>query len=966
MKRRRLQKIFFCGCFFLVTLAVQATTDPLLRIEAQAHTGPIRRLAVDRTGTRVVTVSDDKTARVWELPTRRLLSILRVPIAAGEVGKLYGAAISPKGNEVAIGGTTGSDALAHRIYLFDINTGAATGVIDARAGHVKHLAWTADGRYLVASYAGADGMRVFDRHGQQLYAETFGGASYGAAVSANDQIAVPAFDGKVRLYRIVGGVVKANGTLTTALPDPVSVSFSPDGKQLAVGYLSRQSERVVQVDVFELAAARLAQRFQISDMPNGNLMNVAWSADGSAIYAAGTGYRAVSQYVGKRIAWPSGKVTELDLATNSITDFAATTDGIVFSTFEPAWGLIKGERVLDKRRSPIFDLRGASAFKINSDGTQVSWLAKTSAAPIYFDVKQRTLNDDTPNDVHAAPTLSTRFYNATWENTYTPRLNGRDIKLQPGEVSRALAVLPDNSGALLASSWSLRKLDATGAEVWQRSLATEVTAVNVSDDSQLVVTASADGTIRWWRATDGELLLSLFVVDDRRWVLWTEAGHYDASIGAESLVGWHVNRPDGIGADFYSVARFRDRFYRPDVIRNVLPLRSAERALTLANNDLRKQAPLAKSQSQSQRIQALIDAKRLSAAELPPALTLVSPKLVRTDRATVTVDFSAFSRAAKPIGAVAVKVNGRPVDPLSVAPPRRADGKAVGRVSLSIPPRDSTVQLFVTNAFGVSEPLTVHYEWALPPEPVVKQPVLYVLAIGVSKYANAAYNLGFAAKDSVDFTQSLKLQEGLFYKNVVVRTLTSEQATRQAVIAGLAWLRNSVDPDDVGIVFMAGHGITDAGNIYYFLPHDADLTAPQATMVGEDDIREALIRIRGKALLFIDTCHAGKAVGLFTKHDVTMIANKLSSPESGVVVFSSSDGRQDSLEDDSWGNGAFTKELIVGLKGKADFRHEGVVTYKGLDYFVSHEVKKLTKGRQTPVTIVPVGLTDFPLVKTLE
>jgi hypothetical protein len=40
-----------------------------------------------------------------------------------------------------------------------------------------------------------------------------------------------------------------------------------------------------------------------------------------------------------------------------------------------------------------------------------------------------------------------------------------------------------------------------------------------------------------------------------------------------------------------------------------------------------------------------------------------------------------------------------------------------------------------------------------------------------------------------------------------------------------------------------------------------------------------------------------------------------------------------------------------------------VVTHKGLDYFVSHRVKQLTSGLQTPVTTVPIGIADYVLTK---
>jgi hypothetical protein len=52
---------------------------------------------------------------------------------------------------------------------------------------------------------------------------------------------------------------------------------------------------------------------------------------------------------------------------------------------------------------------------------------------------------------------------------------------------------------------------------------------------------------------------------------------------------------------------------------------------------------------------------------------------------------------------------------------------------------------------------------------------------------------------------------------------------------------------------------------------------------------------------------------------------------------------------------------VRGFAGKADLMGRGVVTYKGLDYYVSEEVKRLTDTKQTPVTLSPWGLPDFAL-----
>ena len=55
--------------------------------------------------------------------------------------------------------------------------------------------------------------------------------------------------------------------------------------------------------------------------------------------------------------------------------------------------------------------------------------------------------------------------------------------------------------------------------------------------------------------------------DGKRWVLWTPEGYYDASPGAEDLIGWHVNLGLDRDADFVPAIRFSSwlRTMRPSL-----------------------------------------------------------------------------------------------------------------------------------------------------------------------------------------------------------------------------------------------------------------------------------------------------------------------------------------------------------------------------------------------------------------
>ena len=951
---------------FCILGPVHASGSPELRVEVGGHTAAIRQIAIGPDEKWGVTVSDDKTARVWNLETQEMRAVLRVPIGPAKLGGLYSAAISPLGDLVAVAGTTGSDQKEHRIYLFNIETASLINVINAQAGDIKNLVWTRDGNYLVASYAGAHGVRMFDRQGHLLRTDLFSGPSYGAAVSAQGKIAVAAFDGGIHLYAVTDKGIKPAGRLELPLPDPVSVSFSPDGAQVVVGYHSRNQNNQVQVDVVDLQKMQVTRSFSFPDIRYGNLMQVAWSKDGSKIYAAGTGYRDAPEFLLKAVEWPTGKVSEVVVARNSITKLVPLSqDRVAFSSFDSSWGIVRDGKVKSRRALSMAAVSSASDLKIHPDGSVVSWRSPDGASAITFDLKNRRLLAAVPSGLLETRTSSFMHFRITqWEDAYGPKINGIPVDFGHEEVSRAVAVLPDQSAVLLGTSWNLRKLDKAGKELWRVPVSTEVRAINVSQDSRTIVMAQVDGRVNWLRASDGATLLTLIMTADARWVLVNPSGYYDASAGAESLLGWQINRPEGETADFFPVSKFRDRFYRPDVIDQGLKFTSADEALILANAVLSQEAEdFARGGLRS----PLTSGDGPLQQQLPPVIALAREGVVDAADDMVKISFSVFSQANTSINGWQVLVNGRPVQTFVIKAPVRTDGQAQGQLDLARPADSAKVQLFVSNQFGFSEPLTVDVQGSKSAIEQStgsdKRPNLYVLAIGVAQYANSSLNLLFPAKDARDLVEVLRQQQGHQYKRVFHQTLTDTQASRQAITKGLQWLTDSATESDVAMLFIAGHGITVSGNSYRFLPHDANLSRPDETFITEDQIRDALVNVKGKAILFIDTCFSGKATGRFTRHDTKLIANRLSSAESGVIVFSSSDGRQESLEKEGWRNGAFTKELIAGLNGDADFRQEGVVTHKGLDYFVSHRVKQLTEGLQTPVTTVPIGIADYALTR---
>jgi len=227
--------------------------------------------------------------------------------------------------------------------------------------------------------------------------------------------------------------------------------------------------------------------------------------------------------------------------------------------------------------------------------------------------------------------------------------------------------------------------------------------------------------------------------------------------------------------------------------------------------------------------------------------------------------------------------------------------------------------------------------------------------------------LQYPAKDARDFAQAMLAQKGGLYRDVEVKLMTDAQATRDEVVDGLDWLQRQVTAKDVGMLFLAGHGVNDPTGIYYYLPVNFAVDKLKRTGVPFSDIRNTLASLAGKALFFVDTCHAGNVMGGRRAGfpDINAVVNELASAENGVVVFASSTGRQYSQESTAWNNGAFTKAVVEGVGGKADYQKTGRITHKMLDFYLSERVKELTKGAQTPVNPSPQGVPDFPIALTL-
>ena len=901
---------------------------PILRLETGTHTAVISRIALGPGGQWLATASEDKTVRIWDTASGLLRSTLRPPSGDGSEGQLFACAASPDGRTLAVAGRTGwtwdhNDS----IYLFDVASGQLTGRIPDLPSVVTYLSYAQDGR--LAASLGSKGFRVFKTDGTEAFRdEDYGQGGGRADFDRAGRLVTCWWDGSLKLYDARGGLQAK----VHVAGNPYSVRFSPDGGTVAVGYY-----------VPVLVELRSGVDLSLQAAPGvygikGDIRVLGWSPDGRTLYGGGA-FRTGNS-LGLRSWSKGGRGAGQDSAIggSTLTDLAVLPDGrVVWAGYEADWGFLGGMA----HTGSIVNFRNLE-LGLDPGGTTVAF-GYGGGRKAVFDAASGELRPDAGPALPGPRTSAPGLLVEGWRHQRDPRLNGQPLALGGPDMVRSLAMTPQG-GFLLGANPFLYALDGQGQVLWKVLAPGEnAWAVNVGRNGALAAAAFGDGTIRWYRMTDGKELLAFCPPPDgRRWVAWTPSGFYNASPGGEDLIGWQVNRGGAQTADFFPASRFRSQFYRPEVLARVLE--TLDEAAAPAGG----------------RVQPAV-----LEAQVPPVVRILSPGFgARISQGQVTVRATVAAPPGQTVASVWAAVDGRRVEARGVAVKERPADGADYQFEVPVPAQDCTVSVFAQCGAAVSEAASVRLAWAGAGTPdFVIQPRLYVLAVGISSYQDPDFKLGFAAKDARDFSAALVRQKARLYRDVEVKLLTDAAATREAVMDGLEWLERQTTAKDVAVLFLAGHGINDEVGAYFYLPWNADPDRVKSTMIPSTEFQSTLAKLPGKALLFLDSCHSGNVlkVKLRGATDPNRFINELSSAENGVVVFSASTGRQASQESPEWGNGAFTKAVVEGLDGKADFQHSGRVTLNMLDLYVSERVKQLTRGSQSPTTAKPNNVQDFPI-----
>jgi uncharacterized caspase-like protein len=246
---------------------------------------------------------------------------------------------------------------------------------------------------------------------------------------------------------------------------------------------------------------------------------------------------------------------------------------------------------------------------------------------------------------------------------------------------------------------------------------------------------------------------------------------------------------------------------------------------------------------------------------------------------------------------------------------------------------------------------------------------LHLFVVGVDRYRDRALQLRYAVSDGQSIVTTLRTTATPLFQQILVTELFDDRVTMAGLEATFTEIAAAIPPQDVFVLYLAGHGVTRDGR-YYFLPYDfryVDDKAIHAHAINQEYLQTWLARIPArKSLILIDTCESGS----FTNSLVTMrgIAEKTAIAKltraTGRATIVASTDAQPAIEGYN-GHGVFTYALIQGLR-YADVQSGNRDGYTGLfelASYISDQVPALTMKafRFEQIPQVHMVGTDFPI-----
>lgn len=928
------------------------------------HPESVIRIALSPDGKVLASIASGRGIKLWDAETGALLR----DIDSGEA-PLTAMALSPDGRYLLTGDKSGM------LRLWESATGNAVSSFAAHEEAVNSIAFSPDGRLIVS--AGQDKtVKLWAAKSGKLIRRLDEDTEPVAAVAYSPDghhIASTATGNTVKLWDAKTGKLKR--TLNGHRDWTASLAFSPDGRRLLSGAADAGAI------LWDLRTGEIVMRLE---SPSAGVTAIAAAPDGSRL-AAGRENGAIDIWDARSGAlirsFPahSDIINAVAYSPDSTRILSAGWDKSVKLWDASTGALVRSfEGHTDIVSSVVFSPDGQYALSGSRDATMRLWSVETGSLVRSF---------ETPEHISLAPVAFSPDGERVVAGGYDAKVriwNARtgDLLLTfAGQTygfgdSIAFTVFSPDGRYVLASTYYSNALQLWDAETGELIRSFEghggwVRSAAFSPDGTRIVSGSGDDTVKLWDTESGALLHTLkghtrfpysvaFSPEGRRVLSGASDATvrlWDAETGAmlATLIGGGGTgdalalSPSGFfsvsgegrklvavvkAGKAFSVEQFYQSLYRPDLVEETL-----------------KGDPLGKH---------LNSAKKLNLGTVldtgPPPLVVIEKAERSGGNARVTVRITDQGGG---IGRVEWRIDGRTqaVEGERGMQALDEDNENVSTRVFPLKRGRNVISVTAYNRRGLVASAPVEVVIDAAGVSTEKRGKLYVLALGVDKYADASLTLSDAASDAQSLAKALADVGRNVYETVVTRPVLDADVTDAKLDGVFTELGKKIAPEDKFVFFLAGHGLTVDGK-YYFLPQDfttanGDTYANKG--IDQDRWQEWFARIKARSsILLYDTCESG-SVARSASTEKAAAMDRLTQAV-GINVIAASDADQPAQEGYR-GHGLFTWALLDGL-ANGDENKDTFIEIFELANHVGVVVPEVSKRE--------FGFEQRPRVKTLS
>ena len=889
---------------------------------------------------KIATINRDNSCKMWDASTGQPLITMQLP-----PGRINSILFSPDGNKIKVNYFNGA------AQTWNANTGKIEIDVKKQAGNVNFARYSNSGKKIVTIVGST--VRIWDAGTNQLLVDLY---EYARDVSA---VALSADEKK-----IITGSLHNTATIWDAVTGEAIfelrghtsiinyVAFSPDAQTA----ITISNDFLVKV--WDVTTGKLKY-----DIPEDNVSAARFDADGKKIVTASWNSTAK--------VWDAatGKLLlELKGHKHPVMDVQFSPDGkkIVTGSLDKMvmmWDAANGKLLFQLNNGNNF----VNTVQFSNDGKKIITTAgynpvrvwNAATGELLFELKGFAGSISTAvfsRDGKKILTSCADYTAKVWDGTSGKLLfdlTGHAININTAEFSAdgktIVASADDNSSALWDATTGKYLLDLKKQDRY-----------NPAANQKQRVTIEDDNAIRISNPATGELLYTLVVIDSADYLVTDKYNHYDGTEAARKLLYYTC------GNEIIDLEQFKDLCWEPGLAGKIMGV----------NNEP-------------------IKAKSLSEIDICGRTPLIESK----GEYNGTYNFIITPQKGG-IGEITLFVSGKQVKTYALPQLKKQGNSYLLQVQKNdireylLAGSDNNVTVNAYTADGILKGRGASKDIAGDNNKLVV-PNLFMVSVGINDYKGQQLKLNYASKDAKDFSKAMMAASKKLFnfdgkERVNVYLHNSEtgdmhNAYKKDIKKTFELIARQATADDILVIFLAGHGILKNDRQFYYLAADATATdingVEKDVAISMEELNNWMSNIKAhKQLLILDACNSGGAVAdvkqLLVKRaipaDQQRVLERLKD-RTGTFILTAAASNQAAYETSLYNQGLLTYSLLYSIKTGTALRDNKFVDVTRWFNAVADQVKEMAKtigGRQEPQLLgqasFDIGIADKSVIDAID